>query len=283
MTTGPADTIYSGELRFFGVFEMLHRMKLPLTQVMPVYSGYFAALYDALSGAYDWDLPAYNKLTATGAGRVLELGCGSGRLTIPLARDGQHVAGVDISGDMLTLLRRKLAAEPDAVARRVRLVQTDMRKIALDSEFDLILLPANNVSLLPTAEDRQVVFERAREHLAPGGWFAFDSAMLEPDRLLRQNQDLVAFPASSPSGEQFILTAHRYLPEEGVQIMNIYAESVNEQGVTRRYLGSWTKAVLPEAEVLALVAGAGMRVVETQVCDLDYDHRRMKIYLCKAA
>ncbi|MEU8175733.1 daptide-type RiPP biosynthesis methyltransferase [Microbispora hainanensis] len=271
------------EPRFFGVFEMLRQMRLPLTEVMPVYTGYFAALYDALSQAYEWDLDDYLKLAASSPGPVLELGCGSGRITVPLARQGHEVIALDASPDMLALLRRRLEREDESVARRVTIVQSDMRDLRLDERFGLVLLPANNLGLLADEADRHEVFSRVRAHLAPGGRFAFDNALAEQDRLLAQNGDLVAFPASSGGEEQFVLSAHRYLPEEGVQIMNYYAESVDATGRTRRYLGGWTKAVLPDAAVAGLLAATGLRAEETRTYDLDFDRRRMMLYICSAA
>ncbi|MEW9528640.1 daptide-type RiPP biosynthesis methyltransferase [Microbispora sp. NPDC049125] len=270
------------EPRFFGVFEMLSRMNLPLTEVMPVYTGYYAALYDALSETYEWDLDDYLKLADRSPGGVLELGCGSGRITVPLAREGHQVVALDSSPDMLALLRRRLAKEDESVAGRVTIVRSDMRGLRLDRRFGLILLPANNISLLADEADRREVFARAREHLAPGGRFAFDNALAEDERLLTQNGDLVAFPASSAGEEQFVLSAHRYLPDEGVQLMNFYAESVDASGRTRRFLGGWTKAVLPDEAIDDLLAEAGLRTVETQTYDLDFDRRRMRLYTCVA-
>ncbi|MET9801687.1 class I SAM-dependent methyltransferase [Streptomyces sp. NPDC006368] len=280
---GPDGTTQTESLRFFGVFELLRTMNLPRTRVLPVYSGYFAALYDALSQEYVWDFPLVRELTSDGPKDILELGCGSGRIALPLARAGHRVVGVDRSTDMLTLFRRKLSAEDQRVADRVELLQQDMRAVTAGRTFDLVLLPANNVSLLASAADRLAVFTKAREHLAPHGRFVFDNALLEPERLLRQNQDLSVVPASTASAQQFVISAHRYFPDERAQVMNFYAESVAPDGMTERHLGSWTKAVLDEEQVLDLVGAAGMRVVDCRVCEVDHDHRRMKLYVCAPA
>jgi SAM-dependent methyltransferase len=270
-------------LRFFGLFATLHDMKLPRTRVLPVYSGYFATLYDALSQDYTWDLPLLSDLVAGGPKTILELGCGNGRLTVPLARSGHHVVGVDSSPDMLTLLRRKLSAAGPDVAARVELVQRDMRDFRLGRRFDLVLLPANNLSLLASPEDRAAVFRQVRDHLGPGGRFVFDVGQLEPERLLRQNQDLSVVPASSPSAAHFIFSAHRYFPDEQVQVMNFYVERVMPDGTTDRFLGSWTKAVFGEAHVADLIGQASLTMVDAWWCEPDAEHRRMKMYVCAAA
>ena len=68
----------------------------------------FAPFYDLEFGAFADDLPLYRGFAARGAGPVLELGCGTGRALLPLARDGFAVTGVDLSPAMLALARRKI-------------------------------------------------------------------------------------------------------------------------------------------------------------------------------
>jgi ubiquinone/menaquinone biosynthesis C-methylase UbiE len=85
----------------------------------------FARLYDAFP--FTDDLAFYAGLAGTQGGPVLELGCGSGRVLVPLARAGHHVVGVDTSPHMLALAREKLATEAPEVAARARLVQADLR------------------------------------------------------------------------------------------------------------------------------------------------------------
>lgn len=113
-----------------------------------------------------------------GAGRILELGCGSGRVTLPLARwlapRGGRIVGLDAAPAMLAGAEAKLAAEPAAVRAATRLVQADMRGFALDERFDLIAIPFNTLAHLHSIEDQLACLVAARRHLAPGGRFAVD-------------------------------------------------------------------------------------------------------------
>ena len=77
-----------------------------------------ASLYDAFP--FTDDLDFYAGLAGTQGGRVLELGCGSGRILVPLARAGHHVVGVDTSPHMLALACEKLATAGPEVARARR-------------------------------------------------------------------------------------------------------------------------------------------------------------------
>jgi SAM-dependent methyltransferase len=103
--------------------------------------------------------------------RVLELACGTGRLTVPLARLGvaAEVVGLDRSGAFLARAAERL----DGVAG-VRLVQGDMRAPALEGPFDLVLVPFNSMAYLPTREDRLSCLRSIRALLPPGGRFGFD-------------------------------------------------------------------------------------------------------------
>src|SRR5690242_5009291 len=88
----------------------------------------FGAFYDAVplySTRGDVALYLDEAARAGEPGTVLEIGCGTGRLTLPLARAGHVVTGVDLSPAMLARARSKLAAEPPEVRARVTLLEAD--------------------------------------------------------------------------------------------------------------------------------------------------------------
>ena len=134
-----------------------------------------ASLYDA-PDLYDRLVPPgpcepfYLDLADRVGGPVLELACGSGRLTLPLARGGREVVGLDVSPAMLDAARVKAVR----AGLEVRWVRGDMETFDLNGRFGLILVSCNSLGHLtePDALDRAL--RRIREHLAPGGLFAFD-------------------------------------------------------------------------------------------------------------
>ena len=104
-------------------------------------------------------------------GTALELGCGTGRLAIPLARAGMHVTGLDVLPVMLE--RTKTRATEAGVD--MDLVQGDMRTFDLgERRFSLIYLPNTTLPHLLETKDIIACFARAARHLAPGGAFIFD-------------------------------------------------------------------------------------------------------------
>ena len=123
---------------------------------------------------------------------VLEIGCGTGRLTIPLAREGARhgftVTGLDTEAAMLDRAREHLLDEPDEVQRAVCFVQGDARdlsSVGLPGErFDAILMPYGVAHHFLTSAEQTTIWRAAHGRLAPGGLFAVDITMPDPVALV---------------------------------------------------------------------------------------------------
>ncbi|HEX2254179.1 MAG TPA: class I SAM-dependent methyltransferase [Thermoanaerobaculia bacterium] len=133
--------------------------------------------YDALGRAED--VPFYVELAREAGGTVLEMGCGSGRVTLPVARAGIEVVAVDASSAMLGRLRAHLAAESSAVARRVEVVAGDIRSLDLGRRFPLVIAPFRVVQHLVSRSDQRAWLRAVARHLEPGGELVFD--VFQPD------------------------------------------------------------------------------------------------------
>jgi SAM-dependent methyltransferase len=127
-------------------------------------------IYDALLPAAEPHLNFYLRLARQCAGPVLELACGSGQFTVPIARQQANVVGLDRSSDMLAAARRRRAADGSAL----ELVHGDMRNFDLNQRFSLIFIARNSLLHLHELDDFAALFSAVRRHLAPGGLFAFD-------------------------------------------------------------------------------------------------------------
>lgn len=129
-----------------------------------------ADLYDFVSPP-DSAMERFYVEAVGGHGRkVLDLACGSGRFTIPLAKSGAQVTGVDLSETMLEKARERAISS----GVEVQLVKLDMRDFELDTLFDSVLIAANSLLHMHTAADFARAFATIRRHLAPGGVLAFD-------------------------------------------------------------------------------------------------------------
>jgi SAM-dependent methyltransferase len=138
---------------------------------MPYQPDLYDLMFPAgLAGDLEWYRGKANEL----GGPVLELGAGTGRITLPIARDGIPIHALDASPDMLARLRRKLDEEPADVRSRVTVVEGDMRRFQLPERFALVIAPFRAFLHNLTDEDRLACARRVREHLRPGGCFAFN-------------------------------------------------------------------------------------------------------------
>jgi SAM-dependent methyltransferase len=156
-----------------------------------------AQLYDAF--AFDGDLPLYLDLARAQGGRVLEVGCGTGRVLLPLVRAGHEVTGVDISPHMLAVVQSKLDAEP-GIPGRAHLVRADMRDFHLDdAPFDLATVAVKSFAYLLERQDQLSCVRTIVEHLRPGGVLAMDFLHPKPqwvgEPVGRMRDDLIATDA----------------------------------------------------------------------------------------
>ena len=120
-------------------------------------------LYDAENTGFEPDGPFYLSLAQEVGGSALELGCGTGRVTIPLARHGIDVTGLDIVPGMLDRARNR------AGDLSIRWIEADVRHFRLERQFSLSCEPGRVFQHLLERRDQEAMLARAREHLSAGG------------------------------------------------------------------------------------------------------------------
>jgi SAM-dependent methyltransferase len=126
--------------------------------------------------------------------RVLEFGCGSGRITLPMAQAGAEVTAVDLSRPMLNDLERRLSSIPLAVRRRIHPHHADMRAFRNEEQYSLIIAPFNTVQHLYEPEEFLGFLQRVRERLAEGGKFVFDVSLPQAADLCRDPSECLESP-----------------------------------------------------------------------------------------
>jgi SAM-dependent methyltransferase len=122
--------------------------------------------HDIECGGYDLDLPLWRELAEREGSPVLDIGAGTGRVTLDLARRGHEVVALDRSAELLDALRER------AAGLAITAVAADARDFAIDRRFPLVLVPMQTLQLLGGAEGRARCLACVREHLAPGGLLA---------------------------------------------------------------------------------------------------------------
>jgi len=142
--------------------------------------------WDDYAAFYDWenaqtvqrrDVAFWQRLAAAADGPVLELGCGTGRITLPVAKDGTRLVGIDRSAPMLTRARAKVRRA--RVESRVELVRGDIRRLPFrDQQFQLVMAPYGILQSLVRERDLTMALESVARVLGRGGRFGVD---LVPD------------------------------------------------------------------------------------------------------
>jgi SAM-dependent methyltransferase len=123
----------------------------------------------------------YLEEAAASGGPVLDVGCGAGRLTLPLAQRGLEVYGIDLSASMLAAARSKAAA----AGLRIDFTLADMRRFDLNRRFSTILIAGNAMLHLLTIQDLQECLATVRRHLAENGRLIFDVSKWDLEHLAR--------------------------------------------------------------------------------------------------
>lgn len=216
-----------------------------------------AELYDLVAPP-DPTMQRFYVEAAGGPGRrVLDLACGSGRFTTPLAASGALVIGGDLSPAMLA--RARTAATERGVS--AEFVVLDMRDFVLGRHFDAIVIAANSLMHLHSRADFARAFSAIRQHLAPGGRLLFD-VFVPSARLLSlpagQRERLGVFPHPQ-LGEISIEETISYDPISRVMRTDWYWSSAERKDF--RHTPLELRQIFPEELPLLLEAG-GLRLLE---------------------
>ena len=175
--------------------------------------GPVANLYD-LYVQWDVDVPFFQNMCANTTGEVLELMCGTGRLSLPLLQAGVRLCCVDYSREMLNVLEHKLQAQH--LIADVR--EEDVREFDLGRSFELIILPFHSFSEIIASADRAQALARIRMHLAPGGRFVITlhNPAIQIPRLDGERRKLCDSPIPGRDATLRVWTTARYCADSAL-------------------------------------------------------------------
>jgi SAM-dependent methyltransferase len=141
---------------------------------MKEYDRLDAAFYDYYSLGVEGDVQFYVEEAGKAGPPILEIGCGTGRILLPIAESGVSIVGLDRAPAMLSLLRQKLAKYSPDTQSRVELIEGDMRNFSLGRRFKLVTIPYRAFLHLLTPKDQRQALLCIREHLADDGHLIFN-------------------------------------------------------------------------------------------------------------
>jgi SAM-dependent methyltransferase len=211
------------------------------------------------------DVPFYVELANQVNGSILELACGTGRVTIPLAQAGHRVTGLDLSPAMLGVFREKLATGEQNLRDRIELIQGNMASFHLDRVFDLILIPFRAFQALVEEEDAAGCLACVREHLAPGGLFVVD--VFRPYKILGEDwcyPEMLQWEEDDPATGCHVVkkTCNECIDTERQILYPAYAyEVTNPDGSFRRVEERLALKYYYYDQFRALIEGGGFRIL----------------------
>jgi SAM-dependent methyltransferase len=218
-----------------------------------------ASLYDLEHAGFADDLDLYRSLARVVGDPILELGCGTGRLLVPLAAAGHHLTGLDASAPMLE--RAAIAAADAGVASRVTLRQGTMAEAdhAPGGPFGLVIVALNGLLHLPTAAEQRAALVAARRALDPRGQLVLDLLNPTPEALQGLDHGLAHEGswrlADGSRVDKF--STRRLRPVEQRIDVDLWYDQITPDGTVRRTVTNFTLRYLHAAELELMLELAG--------------------------
>ncbi len=232
-----------------------------MKQIRDEYTDYFAEFYDVLHRGTP-EIPLLERLADTYGKRVLEFGCGTGRLLLPMAERGMNVVGIDSSPDMLAVCRKKLSRLKKTARKRVDLLEGNMNRVNVGREFDLVVLACNTFLHATTTEAQGKLLRSARRRLRPGGALVLDIRTPTLEEMAGSNDRWETFVFHDPERNWMVIDRFRarYDLRRQVEQDEIRLTCVRDGKVMGRFETRMRLAVAFPREVFHAVAHAGFAV-----------------------
>lgn len=164
-------------------------------------------IYDLENGEFEPDGLLLLEIARKTGNPVLELGCGTGRLTIPMAQNGVDITGLDIVPGMLDRARQKAGGLP------IQWVLADARSCSLDRTFRMIFESGSVFQHMLTRPDQEAFLARVSAHLDDEGVFVFGSFFPHPDQLVSDDVEKEWFTTHHPNGWEIRVSGTEYYDE----------------------------------------------------------------------
>lgn len=247
--------------KYWGPFEKIYNDSSTGVAEVSSYGRELAHHMDTLF-ILDQDIKDFAELAKEQNGKVLELGCGSGRIALRLAEQGLEVTGLDLSSDMLNLLEEKLRKMSPEIQSKLVLVEGDATDFDLGEKFESIFFPYFSIALFGSPSMREKLFQSVAKHLSPDGIFAFDfMEFLEKDYSL-WNKQVVSLDI--PHSDDLMTVKFGMMLDESKKYIleNSHWKIPESNGTYRQFLENKTLALLDMEEIEKNMSKSNLEIVK---------------------
>ena len=194
---------------------------------------------------------------------ILELCCGSGRVTRKLLRSGFHVTGIDMSTEMLERAKSGVSRLPKRFRDNAEFRQGDMKNFSLGRRFPMVVMAFNSFEHLYSRVEIESCLRCIREHLEPDGLFAFDVQLPHLAWLIKDPKKRWARTKfRHPVTRQLLAysTNHVYDPVTQIAVIRLYYQPLGEGPITKTEVVRLSQRKFFPAELMALLHYSGFEV-----------------------
>ena len=221
-------------------------------------------MYEKIAGLYDvlysnlHDLKFWSAMAHHYGGPVLEIGCGTGRLMLELAKSGFDISGIDNSKDMLSVLKKKALK----MGINPQIKHADMRDFSLDRMFRTVTVPFSTFLHLLTTKDQEAFLSSVRKHLLQEGILiidVFNPDLDRPEQLLRHQitaKDGLGRTVSKFASQTFNKTLQ-------VSHTHFFIDVTEKTGSLKRITVDFKHKYLFHRDLRQLLERNGFRIMET--------------------
>lgn len=235
--------------------------------------------YDLENDSFEPDGPFYLTLAQRTGGSVLEIGCGTGRITIPLAQQGIQITGLDLLPHMQERAKSKAGDLP------IRWVEADARSFNLGTRFRFIFESGATFQHLHERTDQEAMLAQVREHLEADGRFVLSSIFPHANQLVSQETEQDWFTYSNPQGQEVRVSGtQHYDAIRQIMTETAYRRWTDAQGEEVLKVAPLSLRYVFPQEMEALLHYNGFTIIE-RYGDMDFspltsesDHL---IYVCE--
>lgn len=221
---------------------------------LPIYED--AEFYDLEFAERSHEIPYFSALAANAAGPVLEVACGTGRITLPIARQGVDIVGLDVSPAMIARARHNGAK----AGLPVEWIEQDCRDMRLGRSFALIFSATNAMQHLLDIDSACAFLRSARAALQPGGKLVLDVFNPSLDKLLKTPADrhVLKTITHGTAAPITVEVSSHYLADTQILHFDLFYLRAGQVERTKHV----NMRVFFPQELIALCQFSGLRVVE---------------------